>query len=660
MSQTSDTHKQAKKVTMEAHQLAKECYPPTDSDDESFEVLETDSNIGDIRKDDEDFSQDVKSQLLPSEGIDNALDMANDAMLSAMTLQSLPQMPQLSMNQSFISTTSSVGSIESKLLEELQDKVKNLKEENGILRNMMAQQSLVTKSHSDILTSWKEDVCRVQEARNQKYEKMKVFVDQLRKENKQLKEMLASAPNSANASVPPQNTESQETIQKLEQQIKELETKHDKEIKDKSDELKLVKEELEQTKVKHNDTVRDLQKITYEFKQLQDQSIVIVQKEQDKLLTERDHHMKIINVLKDEKEAMERQISGIKQNHQDQESDLQQRLENEVFTLKKKLADAEKQVQDLQNTKVDLNNVSEDLVTTKELNEQQTLRIKDLKEKLAELSNVHGKMCGEFTKAKQDYAECRSILADRCHEVIELQSELEDNRREVVALKASVEGKIYLEEQLADYVKQVNANDEDYKRVELENQEAAKKEQELQKENMLMKSQLLKMKNDETAELQRLRIQLSEAQNSLIETKEAKKLSDKEAVCNRKAVDEMEKKFMEARCDQDKILALEEQLKIYRADYKAERERKIFVVEELNKVSQDLENVQLRNRELVDEIERLRAAQEFVNVNAPQAQPKSHTPSPPLTRFPCPLCGEMFRSLRLLEEHVDLCINTPT
>lgn len=44
---------------------------------------------------------------------------------------------------------------------------------------MMAQQSLVTKSHSDILTSWKEDVCRVQEARNQKYEKMKVFVDQV-------------------------------------------------------------------------------------------------------------------------------------------------------------------------------------------------------------------------------------------------------------------------------------------------------------------------------------------------------------------------------------------------------------------------------------------------------------------------------------------------
>lgn len=55
-------------------------------------------------------------------------------------------------------------------------------------------------------------------------------------------------------------------------------------------------------------------------------------------------------------------------------------------------------------------------------------------------------------------------------------------------------------------------------------------------------------------------------------------------------------------------------------------------MEELNKVSQDLENVQLRNRELVEEIERLRAAQEFVNVNAPQAQPKVNIDNTQITQ----------------------------
>ncbi|KAG5890912.1 hypothetical protein JTB14_024910 [Gonioctena quinquepunctata] len=117
----------------------------------------------------------------------------------------------------------------------------------------------------------------------------------------------------------------------------------------------------------------------------------------------------------------------------------------------------------------------------------------------------------------------------------------------------------------------------------------------------------------------------------------------------------------------DEMFALQTQLEVYKADFEAEKNAKEITRGEKDKLVEDLQNLQRRNQQLQEEIELVRNNRDYVVYpSTRREQPSRSTASapqessPPFRRYACPICSLQFRSLRLLEDHVDMCIGHRT
>lgn len=92
----------------------------------------------------------------------------------------------------------------------------------------------------------------------------------------------------------------------------------------------------------------------------------------------------------------------------------------------------------------------------------------------------------------------------------------------------------------------------------------------------------------------------------------------------------------------DEVFALESQLEVYRKDFEAEKASKVELKRERDQLAEDLRNVQVRNKQMQTEVERLRALN-----TAPGTS----------DLYLCPKCSFGFNSYQSLENHVHRCLD---
>ncbi|VEN58179.1 unnamed protein product [Callosobruchus maculatus] len=170
-----------------------------------------------------------------------------------------------------------------------------------------------------------------------------------------------------------------------------------------------------------------------------------------------------------------------------------------------------------------------------------------------------------------------------------------------------------------------------------------------------------------TEELDNTRTQLSNTQIMLTLAEENKKaalakvdsLSEQVLRLN-KEIEELKVKNVQS----DEMFALKTQMDMYKVDFEQERSAKEAMKLEKDKLLEDIQMLQTRNQQLQDELAMARSGGDFVvlpragqttSTNSSQNTSSSTSNSPPLGKHSCPLCGIQFRSIRLLEDHVDVC-----
>lgn len=130
-------------------------------------------------------------------------------------------------------------------------------------------------------------------------------------------------------------------------------------------------------------------------------------------------------------------------------------------------------------------------------------------------------------------------------------------------------------------------------------------------------------------QLENVRQQLMNAQMHITDleitkSKYQQMINDKEEEIRR-----MEKQFAESIAERDDThAALRAQLDLYKADYEAEASAKNSLLAEKNQIAEDLQNLQRRNQQLIEEVDRLRRdGGDFVHVPRPRrnAEPSSST-----------------------------------
>nr|CAH7751764.1 unnamed protein product [Callosobruchus chinensis] len=205
-----------------------------------------------------------------------------------------------------------------------------------------------------------------------------------------------------------------------------------------------------------------------------------------------------------------------------------------------------------------------------------------------------------------------------------------------------------------------------------------------------------------TEELDNTRTQLSNTQIMLTLAEENKTSALAQVATLSQQVMRLNKEIEEIKLknDQsDEMFALKTQMDMYKVDFEQERSAKETIKLEKDKLLEDIQMLQNRNQQLQDELTMIRNSGDFVVLpQAGQTMSSSsrentsssasnrytrdlphirssylnssplrrniltrsylRTPirSPPLGKHSCPMCGIQFRSIRLLEDHVDVCL----
>nr|CAI5856759.1 unnamed protein product [Callosobruchus analis] len=170
-----------------------------------------------------------------------------------------------------------------------------------------------------------------------------------------------------------------------------------------------------------------------------------------------------------------------------------------------------------------------------------------------------------------------------------------------------------------------------------------------------------------TEELDNTRTQLSNTQIMLTLAEENKTAALKQVDSLSEQVKRLSKEIEELKLknvQSDEMFALKTQMDMYKVDFEQERSAKEAMRLEKDKLLEDIQMLQTRNQQLQDDLAILRSNGEYVVVppSGPTMSTSSSTNtsssasnSPPLGKHSCPLCGIQFRSIRLLEDHVDVC-----
>lgn len=120
-------------------------------------------------------------------------------------------------------------------------------------------------------------------------------------------------------------------------------------------------------------------------------------------------------------------------------------------------------------------------------------------------------------------------------------------------------------------------------------------------------------------ELVNVRQQLMNAQMH-ITTLELAKAKFQQIVNDKEVeIQQLEKQLADAKAEKsDEHAALLAQLDVYRTDYQVEAGARSTLLEEKNQLVEDLQSLQRRNQQLIEEVERLRGHSDFVHIGRPR------------------------------------------
>ncbi|XP_044257841.1 probable DNA double-strand break repair Rad50 ATPase [Tribolium madens] len=130
------------------------------------------------------------------------------------------------------------------------------------------------------------------------------------------------------------------------------------------------------------------------------------------------------------------------------------------------------------------------------------------------------------------------------------------------------------------------------------------------------------------------RAQLSVAQRTITALEQEREQKIKE-------MEDMRKLLQDNASANDEMFALKEQIEQYKNDFEAEKKSKLAMKQEKDQIAEDLQNLQTRNKQLQNEVERLRARNE-----PPRAE-----------GYQCPKCSFGFSNYQSLENHVHRCLD---
>ncbi|XP_063702667.1 NF-kappa-B essential modulator [Culicoides brevitarsis] len=174
------------------------------------------------------------------------------------------------------------------------------------------------------------------------------------------------------------------------------------------------------------------------------------------------------------------------------------------------------------------------------------------------------------------------------------------------------------------------------------------------------------MRKTYTDELSCLKVNLTAAEElhrDMRDTITTLRLRDDET---RKRMDETTTQLQQM---QDENALLKVQVEVYQKDFLMEREAREKLVTEKENILSELQLLKMRNKQLIDH-EQERLSNENGGPSTPQQPPtdststgatrKSKSKSPESDSLPiryiCPVCNHELKTLRLLEQHIDICL----
>lgn len=251
----------------------------------------------------------------------------------------------------------------------------------------------------------------------------------------------------------------------------------------------------------------------------------------------------------------------------------------------------------------------------------------------------------EELKLKQQIDDLKlDILAGKKHENT-LLDEIQTLQNTVKELQLQLdnlteENKKHIQSSLAvqTYERLVKIKDSEILKLKEEQQRFASVESTLTDEIKILKARIKDLQDKYNPRLGEDYIQ-SRAQLSIAQKTITALEQDKEQ--NIKDIENLRKLLQENSNANDEMFALKEQLEVFKNDYEEEKRSKLEMKREKEQLLEDLKNVQTRNKQLQNEVERLRARNE-----PPRAQ-----------GYQCPKCSFGFNTYEGLENHVHRCLD---
>jgi len=167
-----------------SHELTPGCYPPSDSDEESFVVLEKSSLDSNGKHFEEIINEMDKLTPIPADEIDDTLDLTSNLLArSQVTEADSHNCSRMSASTSTITRLSSSDFQN----EEFYEKVVTLINENTKLKDMIDQNNIAMRTQFDTLAKWQAEVVKVQEEQKKTFSDMKDYIKMLQNENQILR-----------------------------------------------------------------------------------------------------------------------------------------------------------------------------------------------------------------------------------------------------------------------------------------------------------------------------------------------------------------------------------------------------------------------------------------------------------------------------------------
>ncbi|XP_050294408.1 optineurin-like isoform X2 [Anthonomus grandis grandis] len=325
-----------------------------------------------------------------------------------------------------------------------------------------------------------------------------------------------------------------------------------------------------------------------------------------------------------------------------------ERYEKELENAYKKIRGLEKSMEehsDVDSERLKL--IEEKLLLSEMSNERANKEILSLRNQLAQtvqMTDETSKLQLALKRLEAELESRNSSIMFAQNRIIKLEGDLEAALNKTKELEANVEFIKEKEEQANIAAWQARHK---YAELEHANQYLRNTQQETNHRNP----------ENDASELAYAHQQLRQSQKALTDCEQNKTVAQSMVAKLSGHLADLQRQLeTNRRSAEDNEFALRTQLDIYKADFEAEREAKESTKQEKDKLTEDLQHLHRRNQQMQEEIELLREQVRQHGGRPRHSAREEPQASPILQRYPCPICQVQFRSVKMVQDHLDTCV----